>query len=143
MASSVNHAFGCLLKNKNGYPLMLETCVGYKKAVNVGKLVLDAWEVPQTVDDRGDLRTEVDHIDRNCQNNNLENLRWATRHENVLNRRNINPYWLHTPEMQQKKKQSWERKRQLRKDTCPWLHTEEAMNKRRKTIAARKANKNR
>lgn len=30
---------------------------------------------------------EIDHIDRNHRNNSLENLRWVTRQENMLNRR--------------------------------------------------------
>lgn len=36
------------------------------------------------------LETEVDHIDRNRQNNRVENLRWVTKTENSWNRRSLN-----------------------------------------------------
>jgi len=32
-----------------------------------------------------DNRTEIDHIDRDTSNNHVDNLRWTTRSENVLN----------------------------------------------------------
>lgn len=48
---------------------------------NIGALVLDAWK---GVDPE---RREVDHIDRDCYNNELSNLRWCNRAEQMLNTR--------------------------------------------------------
>jgi hypothetical protein len=80
--------------DKSGYPLMMEVCIiqtlpdGTKKpkVYNVGRLVLEAFGVEQTTDENGQLRTEVDHISQDPFDNRLENLRWATRSENSMNR---------------------------------------------------------
>lgn len=80
--------------DKSGYPLMMEVCIiltlpdGTKKpkVFNVGRMVLEAWGVEQTTDENGKLRTEVDHISQDPFDNRLENLRWATRSENSMNR---------------------------------------------------------
>lgn len=38
-----------------------------------------------------DYQTQVDHIDRNRQNNRIENLRWVTASTNLRNRRRMKP----------------------------------------------------
>lgn len=84
---------GTALYNKYGYPIMMEACFtktddnGKRiKVYNVGRLVLDAFDVPQTTDANGVLRDQVDHINQDPFDNRLENLRWATRSENMYNR---------------------------------------------------------
>lgn len=77
--------------NSKQYPLQVCVCVyrhnAYSKVFNVGRLVLDAYNVEQTKDEDGVLRTEVDHVDNDPFNNNLDNLRWSTRKENLANRK--------------------------------------------------------
>ena len=50
----------------------------------VHKLVAEAF-LPKPVG-RENENLEIDHIDRNASNNNVENLRWVSRSENLLNR---------------------------------------------------------
>ena len=51
------------------------------KAVNIGRLVLDAW-----CPNPDSKNLQCDHIDRNPFNNTLSNLRWVTKEENMKNR---------------------------------------------------------
>lgn len=106
---------GSAAYNSKGYKLQKQVCIERKNntsvVINAGKLVLDAWDVQQTYDDEGVLRTEVDHIDRDPFNNRLENLRWATRKENIANRSKNNPTWLQTPEVIAKRTETCRLKR--------------------------------
>lgn len=79
---------GTQTRNKSGRKLAALVCVGRyttKKGTrasltrNLGSLVLDAWK---GIDPD---RKEVDHIDRNCYNNDITNLRWCNRSEQMLN----------------------------------------------------------
>lgn len=76
---------GTVVKNKYGKPLSYEVCITLSKGiytvVNVGRLVLETYVSLIPRDDY-----EVDHIDHDPTNNNLSNLRWVTRHENLKNR---------------------------------------------------------
>jgi hypothetical protein len=70
-------------KNKHG-----KIC--YSKKINVGQLILLAWVgTPEEAgkDELGNPRKTVDHINHNPIDNNVKNLRWASQHENNLNRR--------------------------------------------------------
>lgn len=68
------------------YPNVSLCMNGEQRCVNVHRLVAEAF-VPNP-----DNKPEVDHIDRNKQNNNVTNLRWVTRKENVANSYRENSY---------------------------------------------------
>ena len=79
---------GTKTRDKDGRKLAAIVCVGRyttKKGTrasltrNLGSLVLDAWK---GIDPD---RKEVDHIDRDCYNNDISNLRWCNRSEQMLN----------------------------------------------------------
>lgn len=76
---------GTLTKNKYGKPLCYEACITVEKGKhvvrNVGRLVLETY-----IGFAPDGKPEIDHIDRNPLNNNLSNLRWASKSENLKNR---------------------------------------------------------
>ena len=109
--------YGTKSYNKKGYLLQCQVCVWRSnggtssKVVNLGRLVLDAYDIEQTYDDEGVLRTETEHINRDPSDNRLENLRWATRKENIANRRKNNPIWLKNPEVIAKRKETCRLKR--------------------------------
>lgn len=65
----------------NGYmQVNMVAANGKRKKEYVHRLVAIAFI------DNPEGKTEVDHIDRNPANNNVENLRWATRSENCRNK---------------------------------------------------------
>ena len=76
--------------NKYNYPIAVFINAGTyttkqgnsaAKAVNIGRLVLDAW-----CPNPNSSNLQCDHIDRNPFNNTLSNLRWVTKEENMKNR---------------------------------------------------------
>ena len=112
-----NIRYGSKNFDKQGRLLQCQVCVWRSKGgtsskvVNLGRLVLDSWEIEQTYDDEGKLRTEVDHVNHDPSDNRLDNLRWATRKENIANRRKTHPIWLHTPAVIAKRKETCRLKR--------------------------------
>ena len=77
---------GTITRNRYGKPLNYEVCITLEKGkyttVNVGRLVLETY-----VGFAPDDKPEIDHVDRNPLNNDLSNLRWSNRHDNMLNRK--------------------------------------------------------
>jgi hypothetical protein len=71
---------GSKTKMANGY-VRCHTQIN-NNTYNIGRLILTAFIRPAN---NGE---ECDHIDRNPENNNLSNLRWVSRTENLLNRGN-------------------------------------------------------
>ena len=65
---------------KTGYPCVTLMINGKKKLVKIHRL-MGVLFLPNIYN-----KPEIDHIDRIRTNNSLFNLRWATRHEQVLNR---------------------------------------------------------
>lgn len=128
--------------NKDHYPLQVMVCTGEnyitkngKKAVrvvNLGRLVLLTWVgEDNTVDERGEPRNEVDHINRDPFDNRLDNLRWVSRTENQHNRTFTTPKWCHTPEARKKAIETRRKKGNL---NPTWLQDPEVIKKRGKAI---------
>jgi hypothetical protein len=71
---------GSKILKKNGYVACAVSINGKTSAI--GRFILIAFDrLPKE-------NEECDHIDRNPENNRIDNLRWVTRNENLLNRRN-------------------------------------------------------
>ena len=67
-------------KTKNGYHLVALCRDGGQKTFYVSRL-LAQYYIPNP-----ENKPEVDHIDRDIDNNHVSNLRWATGHENAENK---------------------------------------------------------
>lgn len=85
---------GSELKNKKGYPTQKALCTkvtvnnsSVYKVFNIGRLVLDAW-AGQVMPDM-----EVDHIDLNPYNNELSNIQFVTKQQNLAKRRKFHNTW--------------------------------------------------
>lgn len=85
---------GSELKNKKGFPTQKALCTkvtvntsSVYKVFNIGRLVLDAW-AGQVMPDM-----EVDHIDMNPYNNDLSNLQFVTKQQNLAKRRKFHNTW--------------------------------------------------
>lgn len=71
--------------NSAGY-LQVGGCSSTKNTALVHRLVAEAFlEKPEN-------KTEIDHINRNKEDNRVENLRWVTREENMKNGSHLTPY---------------------------------------------------
>lgn len=70
-----------LTENQEGYYSVHFSNKDKRKRLRVSRLVAEAFL------DNPDNKKEVDHIDTNIQNNNVSNLRWVTRYENMHNPR--------------------------------------------------------
>jgi len=72
-------------KTQHGYKTVL-ICpdVNTRKRLLIHRIVATAFI------DNPDNKPTVDHIDRNKNNNCVENLRWATNHENNMNKDKLN-----------------------------------------------------
>lgn len=68
-----------LIDGQGGYYFVNFSNKDKRRQVRVSRLVAGAFL------DNPDNKPEVDHIDTNIKNNNVSNLRWVTRYENMHN----------------------------------------------------------
>jgi len=77
-----------------GYSHVKVRGIDGKRSMSLHRLVADAF-IPNP-----DGLKEIDHIDRDKQNNHVSNLRWCTRRENMANivgKRGLKPLWAYPP----------------------------------------------
>jgi hypothetical protein len=67
-------------KHRNGYCMISLFKETHRRNLTIHRLVGQAF-LPPTID-----RFEIDHINRDKKDNRVENLRWATRSENNINK---------------------------------------------------------
>ena len=80
-------------KNRNGYyTIRINNDSNIKKTLKIHRLLGLCFIKNNNIKEK----TEIDHIDRNKQNNKLSNLRWITHQQNCLNKnkyRNTKNYY--------------------------------------------------
>lgn len=84
-----------LVNKKTGYTHTRLARPGRSKSISIHRIIGETF-VPNP-----EGHTEIDHIDRNKENNRADNLRWVTRRQNMANvegKKAIKPIWAFPPD---------------------------------------------
>ncbi len=71
--------------SNRGYNQVIIIIFNNRRSIGIHQLLGEVYI--KKPDNNEGLHLEIDHIDRNRLNNNLDNLRWVTKSENMANRR--------------------------------------------------------